>query len=489
MAQKAFAILVFLLVSIPHVTTQTLIANDEGELVLEVMENTQVKVRMVDATGKKVGKDMALVTQDMLDMAIEKCQNDTRDAVADMLIEYATIADLSAVSSRVDENTDKLPVGLDAKFDLFDKKVASILEDISEINSELNDTVKHCPMLPSPSRGSIVYTPESTIPGVTATYQCPIGYVTDGEATRICSSDQTWTGTEPTCVPAPDPGSSSLVPEPSCREIYDRFRQFGRTATSGKFFINPNGVAMEVYCDMDTPASPTNSTLRGWTLCGKYDVTKQGTKRTYLRDGFARGVIFPQYMRGLDPLPTGVSQPWASIDCRKIIDGSYSKTSNGATHMMHAAANVPTVTGIPKYDAVRFTNIMADAQKDATLFFDTKSEDTGLCVSRDNGGITTYDENWKDLGTEDSGSTLGDGNCMLGNGHHFCSNQRVGSRFSNAGSNKQCDGSFRDTVYWAFYSDDHGCNVNLRIGTGCNNLAGSTALGLPSYRVNFLFVN
>ncbi len=52
-----------------------------------------------------------------------------------------------------------------------------------------------CPTLPNPDNG-MVSVPTTTF-GSTATYTCVTGY--NGDTTRTCESDGTWSGSEPAC--------------------------------------------------------------------------------------------------------------------------------------------------------------------------------------------------------------------------------------------------------------------------------------------------
>ena len=48
-----------------------------------------------------------------------------------------------------------------------------------------------------PDNGRVDY--ETTL-GSTATYTCNTGYQLDGDSTRTCQSDETWSGSAPTCT-------------------------------------------------------------------------------------------------------------------------------------------------------------------------------------------------------------------------------------------------------------------------------------------------
>ena len=112
------------------------------------------------------------------------------------------------------------------------------------------------------------------------------------------------------------------------------------------------------------------------------------------------------------------------------------------------------------------------------------------------------------------------GGCLSGDGHHFCSFDRLGMQLNNANgyevdpdilpeANKTaadgCRSSIRDTVFWAWNENNHGCGGPSRtrpdqdlpiIGTGCqrynantpSKLAKVKGLKNPPNRYNFLFV-
>lgn len=62
-------------------------------------------------------------------------------------------------------------------------------------------TVITCPTLVGPTNGTVVQ--NGTAAGSTATYYCNDGFTladeSSSEPRRVCSSNGTWTGTEPTC--------------------------------------------------------------------------------------------------------------------------------------------------------------------------------------------------------------------------------------------------------------------------------------------------
>lgn len=172
---------------------------------------------------------------------------------------------------------------------------------------------------------------------------------------------------------------------------------------------------------------------------------------------------------------------------------------------MHAGSDQPTAEDpFPDSTNVRFTNIMADVVTNPDNLFDTSFDDRGRCTER---VISTYNSTWEQIFLDGQGDPrtpgsqpflqdLGSGTCMSGDGHHFCSSNREGARFSNGGGGT-CTGSEADSIYWAWDADQHGCNNALRIGTGCARRHSSrVAFGLsdngealPTFRYNFLLVH
>lgn len=63
-----------------------------------------------------------------------------------------------------------------------------------------NSTVAtECPALTTPINGEV--SANQTQTGNVAVYTCNEGYILEGEATRMCSSFGTWSGSAPLCVP------------------------------------------------------------------------------------------------------------------------------------------------------------------------------------------------------------------------------------------------------------------------------------------------
>lgn len=58
--------------------------------------------------------------------------------------------------------------------------------------------VVDCGLLSSPINGDVAFS--STTFGSTATYSCSPGFILQGFSRRVCTSDGTWSDSEPTCV-------------------------------------------------------------------------------------------------------------------------------------------------------------------------------------------------------------------------------------------------------------------------------------------------
>eukprot|EP00039_Didymoeca_costata_P019470 m.337646 g.337646 ORF g.337646 m.337646 type:complete len:494 (+) comp18193_c0_seq1:138-1619(+) len=479
-----------------HAMSQSISADADGAMLVEVIEGTSLRVQYVTASGNPSGSPKALVTEDdMMDYVDAKIANVTNN----MLTEGQVQAMIDAGRFATQEEVTRTYAPLDVVNEMFKKNsdidpvISALLDDIAKLQS---DAIVACPDLSNPSNGQVSL-PVEHIPGSTAKYTCNDGYMLDGFVTRTCQSNSTWSHEQPTCksVPAGEEGN----PLPSCQAIYNSRKASGHATPSKAYYVQlTTGAKAQVYCDMDTPIAP-GSPNRGWTLCGKYDKLRPLGSR-YLAVGFLRDFVNSDSMDDLGVFsPTAAPLKWASVDCRELIDGNKGKRAS-AKYMMHSAANfAPKINTVPKYDAIRFTNIMDDTRADATSLFDTTRETVGDCVNRSTGGIRTYDESWKELTDVDSDPdferNLGMGGCIKGDGHHLCSLAlRTGSRFSNAGDDASrgvCAGSMYDTVYWAWYADDHGCSHKLVIGTGCQkgHLQQVRPGGRqPNFRFNYLFV-
>ena len=162
--------------------------------------------------------------------------------------------------------------------------------------------------------------------------------------------------------------------------------------------------------------------------------------------------------------------------------------------MMHKGLNDPADPSNGT-QLVRFTNILEDTKADPTNFFDYARDEQGQCrPNRGAGGVTTFDADWTNLGNRDGVNDLQGGSCVVGDGHHYCSKDRAGARFSNAGTTRNCASSHGDTVYWAWDTDDHGCSPDTLIGTGCGGCTGAECLNGdatpydPTMQYNFLFI-
>eukprot|EP00039_Didymoeca_costata_P001174 m.50357 g.50357 ORF g.50357 m.50357 type:complete len:475 (-) comp10665_c1_seq1:134-1558(-) len=470
------SLLLLLLLTQQCVSQSATIVEENGNVIIELIEGSKAFLRTVDATGTPT--DVPIATMDDLKTLTEAMNTQIANVRKDM----ATTADLDAVSTRVDKVVNDLSskaTTLDV--DTLKDTIGGVLSDIIDIDKQLDNTVKHCPSLSTPSNGILTVDPDANIPGSRATYSCKPKYRLSGDVVRVCLPDQTWSNSEPTCEPAPLPGVKAVDAEPSCRLLYERYMEYGLDApSSGTFYINPRGYsAFQVYCDMDTPADPTGK-VRGWTLCGKYDFALEGDK--FLKNGFLRSMVVPEAMKNRGSFVGSTDKRWASIDCRTIIDGGRGNYA-GADFMMHAGANATTaaISGKPVYNGILFTNVLGDTKKDATNLFDVVKEDTGQCLLRSQNAITTYSSTWIDLGNQGGWNGLSDGTCLVGDGHHFCSYDRDGSRFSNAGI-PGCSGSRYDSIYWAWDDDDHGCQGRpYTIGSGCQ-------IHDPTFQFNYLFV-
>lgn len=412
-------------------------------------------------------------------------------------VELATKADLDAVLARVYELEASVLTKEKADVNYVMSKDATTFAKAAEVNvleiqltetlsafatlSEQNAKVVKCGDLNDPKDGS-VQVPEEHIPGTLAKYSCDDFYYLNGSDVSTCLSSGTWSGTAPTCKHVNE--GSQQNPGQSCKAIYWALsqQQGGSQIEDGTYWIKPTDTdrPFQVFCDMTTK---TKEGYSGWTLCGKYDRERRGSK--YLAQGFGRAPSGAGSMSSLyDFTDAAAGQRWASIDCRNIlqsaggygngfgkgsgwaIEASKGKVDPGAFWFMHAASN-----GVGAgYEVAQFTNVMDDVRKDATKFFDTASDDTGICVSNDvgtteTGGITTYSSDWtvytdnRDLNKKDHDVQ----SCLYGDGHHFCSFGRDGMQFNNAQgykedpdtvgigkNNSACTGSLRDTIFWGW---------------------------------------
>ena len=72
--------------------------------------------------------------------------------------------------------------------------------------SLLYNCYSHCPFSECPSLGDV---PDGSVTvsgfrtGDTAVYSCDEGFDLDGESTRVCRSDSTWSGEHPVCFVCP----------------------------------------------------------------------------------------------------------------------------------------------------------------------------------------------------------------------------------------------------------------------------------------------
>eukprot|EP00041_Stephanoeca_diplocostata_P025132 m.651509 g.651509 ORF g.651509 m.651509 type:complete len:474 (+) comp22677_c0_seq1:179-1600(+) len=345
---------------------------------------------------------------------------------------------------------------------------------------------------PAPANGT-VSTPFEPVPGAVVSFACNYLFDLVGATTATCLRNGTWaysgggsTTAGPTCVAVVLIGTASATPATSCRDVYADHTSYGVNVSSGAYWVRPDTTraAQQVYCDMTIAAQDG---LKGFTLCGKFDSQQAGGSR-YLRQGFGRSDMQAASMSDLTTFDTATGN-MASIDCRPFISG-------GAQWLMHMGSDIPVADSsygmLTNNGSVRFTNILADVKNDPTNFFDINRQDVGGCAGGV-AGVATYDESWTRLTSDGLGAfrgTLNGGSCKIGDGHMLCSFERIGARFSNAGTG-DCEGSGHDSIYWAWNADDHGCNRALRIGTGCGvpgSEPGSQLAYPPTYRYNYMFV-
>jgi hypothetical protein len=156
----------------------------------------------------------------------------------------------------------------------------------------------------------------------------------------------------------------------------------------------------------------------GWTLCGKFDRERAGSK--YLAQGFGRSPSGATSMSSLDHFEDATDGArWVSIDCRPIVQDSSSGSGDGSTFMMHAGSN--DGDALADY---HFTNVLEDAREDATNLFDMARKDEGTCVAQEagkpeSGGIITYSKDWgvyTDNWSSARGSEQDRGGCLSGDG-------------------------------------------------------------------------
>jgi len=256
---------------------------------------------------------------------------------------------------------------------------------------------------------------------------------------------------------------SQTNPAKNCREIWEMYARQNIPVDSGSQWLDHNldSGPFQVYCEMKIRTTNGKS---GFTLCGKYDRNTAGSR--WLSQGFGRAANYSSSMKDLAPF----GNKWASIDCRPLIDMQ-------SNYMLHAASAVGNT-----YTKYLFTDIMFDVRLNSTNFFDTDRDGIGSCTARNAGGINTWDSDWEPITNE-----KGDGACLIGDGHHFCTSGRSPA-LTNARrinpineSRDACQGSDKDNIFWAWNDDDHGCATGV-IGTGCNKRP-------PKERMNYLFIH
>jgi CUB/sushi domain-containing protein len=141
-----------------------------------------------------------------------------------------------------------------------------------------------CGALAAPTNGT-VSAPTTTV-GATATYSCNSGFVLSGAATRTCRSDDTWSGSAPTCVA----GTCAVPTAPANGSVSAPTLTVGSTATfSCNAGFNLTGSSSEtcqsngtwsgstptcVPRDCGAPSSPPNGSVAAPT-------TTTGSAATY----------------------------------------------------------------------------------------------------------------------------------------------------------------------------------------------------------------
>jgi hypothetical protein len=66
------------------------------------------------------------------------------------------------------------------------------------ISYELSSLAINCGMLGNPINGDVIT--NGTVLGSLASYSCRAGYELEGDATRVCQPNRSWSNTEPTCL-------------------------------------------------------------------------------------------------------------------------------------------------------------------------------------------------------------------------------------------------------------------------------------------------
>jgi hypothetical protein len=340
--------------------------------------------------------------------------------------------------------------------------------------------------LEDPENGKVSENIEE-IPGAVVKYKCDEFHAIVGSETLTCLTNGTYDLEPPTCAFG-TPGSSDM-PGRSCKHIYEDLTTLDPTANvpDGVYYVRPDfDVASnvhQVFCDMTTKAQNGKS---GFTLCAKYDRDRTTWDKVnnpdstsiaakWLSNGFARSSRGGGSMTSIIDFDALTErQAWASIDCRKIVkdkNGSNSPDNDVGTprFWMHVGSDAGKKSSTGEWDAVQFTNLFPDVRTSDNYknLFDTSRGDTGKC-SNDNSltdaaanktKVITYLSDWSLLDPKcynQGDSNQLHGQCLTGDGHSFCTKDRAGSRYSNAGS-AGCKSSMQDTIYWAWDRDDHGC--------------------------------
>lgn len=370
------------------------------------------------------------------------------------------IIERSLTQSRIVDATDSIR-----------SEIGTVNATIESLRSSLLDALANqeaptCSSPRAPANGQVSIPPEF-IPGTVARASCNENYRLVGNSDITCLQNGNLHGAFGTCQKIYY--GSAERPAPNCRAVYDDYLADNNegSLTDGPQVLAIGQFVGPVFCDF---TRRTSDNARGWTLCGKYNRDHPAASR-WLTQGFGRG--FRQAWDMANKYDFSGAEKWSSLDCRPLF-------KNYTRYFMHYAEDTDGDNG------TRYTNIMNDTLADPTNFFDYDRDDIGTCRSRNTVGIITYDANFRAI-TRDGPNSLSSGGCLYGDGHSFCTKNRLGARFSNAGTGT-CTGSEADTIYWTWYGDDHGCAVGPAadgikvIGTGC------ASNGLPTYRYNMLFI-
>jgi len=461
------------------------------DIVMGVPAGKNLLVQQLDSDGQPQGAPVPVITATELleykEEAAATLSNTLKEAMEQQM-ETIVLNYLRAKDATATYETKGNVADLQTKL----QGLATSLEQLATKVDNPTAVLIKCPRAAKPDNGD-VEEPAEPIAGSTAEFSCKAGYKLKGPKIATCLSTGKFSAT-PKCDSLGPLGSEAENPASSCRAIWEA-RSKTETLKSGGYWLTVS--SSKVYCDMRTK---TDTGKSGWTLCGKYDDARAGPR--YLSQGFGRAAVSVSDMGDLSTF-TARQQKWSSVDCRDVIKGQ-------GLYMMHASTNAPKPDVV--FDQLRFTNIFQETATDPTNLFDISHQDKGTCLTgTKNAPVKTWNLAWEPL-TSNVSSTLAQpndkwpeiqvypnsGECLVGDGHHFCSFDRAGTRYSNLGlgtlgvGKAGCSGSGGDSVYWAWMSDDHACASGAKylIGTGCDRISKTVppAIGTPGRRYNYLFM-